>query len=158
MAAPTNGTAATSRPVSELDKWRSASVSRYHGTASSMTAKAMTHRQRSRTGRMAPARAANGSRTAAPISVRPDTTTAGSRCRAATRMNRYGIPQITDIAANSRAPRRVTGPVCREGGSGLLAGFGRLVRWPPKTARDHATLVDLDDQPKLHDQAGRVGG
>ena len=109
-AVPTRGTPAMSRPVSELDRCCSADPSITHGIAISTTAKATSQRQRARIGRMSTRRSAIGSRMAVASPVRRRTSRAGEISATAIRMNRYGIPQITDISANRTSPRRVTTP------------------------------------------------
>ena len=52
--------------------------------------------------------AASGTRNAAPVAVRPNTTTAGGMCSTATRMNRNELPQMTGAAANPNSDFRVT--------------------------------------------------
>lgn len=52
--------------------------------------------------------AASGTRNAAPVTVRPNTTTAGGMCSTATRMNRNELPQMTGAAANPNSDFRVT--------------------------------------------------
>ena len=47
--------------------------------------------------------------TTAAIDVRPNTTSDGSICFTATRMRKYGTPQMNAIAANNIQPRLVTG-------------------------------------------------
>src|SRR5439155_2216347 len=107
MKAPTSGTAATSRPVSELDSRVSALESRIHGTAISTAANTSSGNQRRKTGRISPLAAAIGSSRSAPMPVRAKTSIAGLRSRTATLIRRYGIPQITHIAAKSARPRLV---------------------------------------------------
>src|SRR5579864_2548245 len=51
--------------------------------------------------------AATGSRTREAIATRAKTTTDGSSSRTAILIKRYGMPQNTDIAANSSQPLRV---------------------------------------------------
>src|SRR5713226_3405354 len=63
--------------------------------------------------RNSPRRAATGRRTAAAMPTRANTTTVGSSSRTAILMNRYGIPQIIDIAVNSSQPLRVMIPPTR---------------------------------------------
>src|SRR5690242_16353726 len=54
--------------------------------------------------------AATGNRTAAAIPTRANTTTVGSSTCTAILMNRYGMPQNTEIAPNSSQPLRVIVP------------------------------------------------
>ena len=51
-----------------------------------------------------------GSRMAAAMAVRPSTSVAGVISATAIRMNRYGMPQMTDIRANRISARRLTTP------------------------------------------------
>src|SRR5579884_1184803 len=56
-----------------------------------------------------------GTRSSAPMAVRRNTSATGVTSATATLMSRYGMPQITHIAANSSQPRRVMAPrVARE--------------------------------------------
>jgi hypothetical protein len=91
----------------------SAVVSRIHGIAISSTAKATIGRQCASAGRIPSARFARYSNTTAASEVRPNTTTAGSSSSTATRMKKYGTPQMSAIAQNSTHPRRVTRASCR---------------------------------------------
>ena len=61
---------------------------------------------------------ANGASSSAPIAVRPKTSVTGASSRTATRIIRYGTPQITHIAAKSSAPRRLIQPGWARSASG----------------------------------------
>ena len=104
---PTSGTPAIRRPVRELDRCCSADPSMIHGIAISMAAKARSQRQRARIGRMSTRASAIGRRIAAAISVRARTRKDGETSATTTRMNRYGMPQMTDMTAKRSRPRRV---------------------------------------------------
>ena len=79
------------------------------GIVTSITVKTSTPRHRGRIGRSSPRHAASGTRIRQASPVRRKTSVAGVSSRTATRMSRYGIPQITHIAPKSSQPRRVTG-------------------------------------------------
>ncbi len=64
--------------------------------------------QRRPRSRHPPRCSAKGSRSRVAIVVRTNTRVAGEISLTATRMKRYGMPQIKHIAANSNRPRRVT--------------------------------------------------
>ena len=104
--APTSGTAAIRRPVNELVSSVSARARKNHGITISITAKMRIGSHRRASGRRSPRRAAIGSSTSAAIIVRLKPSVTGSSSRTATRIKRYGIPQITHIAAKSSSPRR----------------------------------------------------
>jgi hypothetical protein len=105
--APTRGTAAIKRPVRELVSRVSACESRSHGTAISMMVKASSGRTRRARGRNSSRITAIGTSSTAAIPVRAKTSVTGVSSRTATRIRRYGMPQITHIAAKSSQPRRV---------------------------------------------------
>ena len=52
--------------------------------------------------------AANGTRNAAPSTVRLNTTAEGGRCSTATRMSRNNLAQMTEVAANNSRAFRLT--------------------------------------------------
>ena len=108
MATPTSGTAATSSPASELDSLVSARESNSHGRATSTRVNSRSGPHRENAGMSAPRCQAIGSKIAAPIPVRAKTRAVGGTSRTATRISKYGIPQITHIAANSNQLRRDT--------------------------------------------------
>ena len=108
ITAPTSGTAAMSSAVNELEMCCSAVPSKTHGIAISIAANTSSGTQWPFNGRSSPRAAAMGNSSSAAIVVRPSTSTAGLRSRTATRIRRYGMPQITDIAANRSSPRLVT--------------------------------------------------
>ncbi|MDT0398720.1 hypothetical protein RM528_12675 [Streptomyces sp. DSM 41635] len=82
---PTIGTPAISRPAVELDRWRSASVRVYQGPMISITANASIGFQCVRRFRAKPDwRRAKGSRRAAPIAQRANTTADGDTSSTAT--------------------------------------------------------------------------
>ena len=88
MPTPASGTAAMSRPVVELGSRSSAEPSRNCGTTSSTTVNTSIGRQRRSTGMTSPLATANGSRTAAAITVLASTSIAGSSCSTATLISR----------------------------------------------------------------------
>jgi len=94
--------------ASELETFCSAEPSSTHGIAISMRANAASQRQRARIGRRSTRRSANGNRIAAAMPVRANTRNAGDTSATAIRMNRYGMPQITDIRANRTSGRPLT--------------------------------------------------
>ena len=69
---------------------------------------ARTHRQCPRRLDSVPRQNATGMSSTAPIAVRENTTVVGLRSRTATRIRRYGRPQITHIDPKRTQPRRVT--------------------------------------------------
>ena len=85
----------------------SAEPSATHGMAISTTANATTQRHRARTGRRSVRARATGSRIAAAMAVRQNTSVAGVTSPTAIRMNRYGTPQMIDIRANRSSARRL---------------------------------------------------
>ena len=105
--APTSGTPAIRRPASELEMCCSAEPSATHGMAISTAAKATTQRHRPSTWRRSVRTSAIGNRTAAAMTVRPSTRVAGVISATAIRMNRYGMPQMTDMRANRISARRL---------------------------------------------------
>ena len=94
------GDAAMSRPVSELEMWRSASDSSSHAAMISKKAKTSTGLQYRSTGAHAARDRASGSSTAAPIAVRANTRTGTETPSTAILISRYGMPQMTLMAAN----------------------------------------------------------
>ena len=76
----------------------------------SITANAATHGQAFSAGRNASRRIAIGTRTRAPSSVRSPTSMAGDISTTAILMNRYGMPQMTAIAAKRVQARRDIDP------------------------------------------------
>ena len=82
------GTTAISRPVSELDRCRSASDSNAQGSMISTTANSASHRQRPASTRIWPRRIASGSSTAEPIATRANTRTGTDTPPSATLMSR----------------------------------------------------------------------
>src|SRR4051794_33732146 len=73
-----------------------------NGMHTSLTANAVSQPRWRRSPRRAPVRAAIGSSTAAPSATRDQATKmGGTPSSTAILMNRYGMPQIRDIAANS---------------------------------------------------------
>ena len=78
------------------------------GIAISMTVNATSGRQRRSTGPKPPRDSAMGSSTSPPIAVRRNTSVPGGTSRTATRISRYGMPQITHIAVNRAQLRLVT--------------------------------------------------
>ena len=107
MTVPTSGTPATRRPASELVTCCSAQPRSTHGPAISASAKATTHGQRRSVGRRSTRAIASGRSTAAPTVVRANTSTGGDTSATATRISRYGMPQITAMAANTANARRL---------------------------------------------------
>jgi hypothetical protein len=110
-ATPTKGVAAISSAASELETRRSALERRIHGIAISIIANARSGAQRRSTGTSSSRAAASGSSGSAAAPERTKTSIAGDTSRTATRIRRYGIPQITHIAPKSSHPRRVTSSV-----------------------------------------------
>ena len=94
--------------MSELERRRSASESRNHGSAISTAVYSTRGRQRASRGRSCPGWNENGKITIAPRVVRKKTSAAGEMSRTAILMSRYGMPQITHSAPNRNQPRRVT--------------------------------------------------
>jgi hypothetical protein len=93
--------------VRELVNRVSAFASRNHGTTISIAVKASSGADTRVSGLSCFRWAARGRRMRAAKAVRAPTSVAGERSRTATRIIRYGTPQITDIAANRSQPRRV---------------------------------------------------
>ncbi len=108
ITTPTSGTAEIKRPASELVILCSALASISHGTPISTAASAASGIQLLSTPRSSPRATTIGSKMRAPIEVRAKTSTTGDRSLTAIRMNRYGMPQITLMATNSKRPRLVT--------------------------------------------------
>ncbi len=104
---PTSGTAATSSPVSELDRCCSARVSSSHGTVISTAVKTSSRGQRASTGRTQPRGERDGQQQQAPSAVRAKTSVSGLSSSTAILISRYGMPQAMDSPANSRAARRL---------------------------------------------------
>jgi hypothetical protein len=96
------------RAVSELEIFVSAAPRRTHGRAISIAAKARSGSQCGNRGRSSRRASAIGSRIRAAIEVRASTSIDGLRSSTATLIRRYGIPQITHMAAKSTTPRRDT--------------------------------------------------
>ncbi len=120
----TSGTDASSSPVSELEIRVSAAASSTHGIAISIAAKARMGIQCGSNGRSSFRATAIGSRIAAAIPVRARTSTAGLMSSTATLIRRYGIPQITHMAANSSQPRRDISLACSYCASALAGSAG----------------------------------
>src|SRR5215510_12370060 len=76
-----------------------------NGTTTSANAKAASAPTRLRSPLSAPSRQAIGSSTAAASTTRPHATNAGDSSSTASLMNRYGIPQRTETAANRAQAR-----------------------------------------------------
>src|SRR5438445_4472181 len=108
--APTRGTPAIRSPVRELVSLVSAFARSSQGSEISIAVKTRSAGQWRRSIRSSRLHAAIGSSSADAITVIATTSVTGLRSRTATRISRYGIPQITHIAANSSAPRRVIDP------------------------------------------------
>ena len=109
--APTIGTVASRSPASPLEIRSSAWVSSSHGPAISSSANTSTQGHARRAGPSTRERSAIGSSTRAPTAVRASTTVAGSSWSTAILMKRYGVPQMTPIAANSAHADPVMCPV-----------------------------------------------
>ena len=92
---------------SELVSRISALASRNHGTTISIAVNATNGTHTSVSRRSSFWRAASGRSSTAASAVRAPTSVAGESSRTATRIIRYGTPQMTDIAANRIQPRRV---------------------------------------------------
>ena len=101
---PISGVLAMRSPVSELERRCSAEPRRTHGIAISIAANAATQRQWTSTARRSIRRSATGSRIAVAISVRRNTSTGGEISATATRMNRYGMPQMIAIESEQDQP------------------------------------------------------
>src|SRR3954452_17289467 len=109
VSAATKGTPATSSPVSEDDNSCSAQESSTQGIVISSTVKSRNGRQCRRSADPSRPRATvHGISRTAPTTQRRKTTTTGENPPTATLINRYGTPQIRDIARNSAQPRRLT--------------------------------------------------
>ena len=96
--------------MSELEMRVSAEPRSTQGSAISIPANASSGRQCARRGRSSFRAAAIGSRSSDAIPVRASTSIAGLTSSTATLMSRYGIPQMTHIAANRTQPRPVIEP------------------------------------------------
>ena len=77
------------------------------GSAISIAANTTTIRHRRSTGRTSSRTAASGRSSRAAIDVRASTSIDGLTSSTATLMRRYGVPQITHIAAKRSQPREV---------------------------------------------------
>src|SRR4051812_27627700 len=94
-----------------------------NGTAISKTANRASQRQRPRSERSVPARQASASSTTAPSTTRAQARNAGGTpSSTATLMNRYGTPQIVDIAKKPAHARALIAPRMSDGGR---RGHGR---------------------------------
>ncbi len=103
------GAAAMSNPVSELERCRSASDSNSHAAMISKKAKTNNGLQCFSTGAHAVRDSASGASTAsADGRAREHPSTGGETPLTATFIKRYGIPQMTLIAAKSSQPRGLT--------------------------------------------------
>src|SRR4051794_16304697 len=92
-----------------------------NGTAISKTAKASSQRPRPRSDPSVPARWARNSSTAAPSTTRDQARKAGGTpSSTATLMNRYGTPQMVDIAKNPAHARALMGRGYSRGRGGHL--------------------------------------
>ena len=83
-----------------------------------------THGQLRSRRRSSPRRSANGSSRSAAGAVRKKTSAGGGSSRTATRMNRYGMPQITQRVMKSSQPLRDTG-VLPSNGAVILPAAAR---------------------------------
>ena len=108
---PTNGTAATRRPASELEIRCSAVDTISQGIPISRAVNAISGAQRAAKPRSSPRASAIGIRISAPPATLANTRPTGGSSVTAMRMNRYGMPQMTHMAANrSRALRDMNRP------------------------------------------------
>src|SRR4051812_7665324 len=146
IRAPTSGTAATRSPVNELDSFVSARASSTQGIATSIAVYASSGRQRGTSGRSSARYAAIGASSSAAIAVRKKTSVTGASSRTATRIIRYGMPQITHIAAKSTAPRRLTRALLLSGR--VLSGRA------PRRALAAGSLLQRRRQDGRHDGDG----
>ena len=97
-----SGTEAIRIAVSDEDTYCSPAAISGNGSVISITAYAAIHPQRPRSWRSTPARQASASSSAAPSATRTnDRNTGETPSSTATLMNRYGTPQISDMAANA---------------------------------------------------------
>ena len=97
----------------------SALESSSHGAATSTAAKARSGTHLRRAARSPSRDRANGRRISAATPVRKNTNVGGESSPTAIRMKRYGMPQITHMAANSNRPRRLTGFLTYRHGRGF---------------------------------------
>ena len=109
--------------MSELVSFVSARARKNQGITISITAKTRIGNHRRASGRSSPRSAAIGSRSSAAISVRLKPSVTGWSSRTATRISRYGIPQITHMAAKSRSPRRLMRPLYQPRASARRTSF-----------------------------------
>ncbi len=103
-----SGTAAIMIAASDDETNRSPTGMAVKGTAISITEKATTARQRSRTPRNAPTRHATGNSTTAPSATRLQARNTGGTSSSATLMKKYGTPHSTETVAKAIQARRVT--------------------------------------------------
>src|SRR3954471_17523223 len=109
-SATISGAAAMMIAATEESTWRSPAAISGNGTAISKMAKASSHRPRPRSDGSVPARHASASRTAAASTTRDHARNAGGTpSSTATLMNRYGTPQIVDIAKKPAHARALMG-------------------------------------------------
>ena len=95
-----------SRLVSELEMCFSAVDMQYQGIPNSMTAKTMIQRAFLRSTGICRRAITMGVKSSEAGAVRKSTMTPGSSWRTATRISKYGMPQITAIAKKRVQPRR----------------------------------------------------
>ena len=88
ITAAINGTTATSSPAVELFRRVSACPSSSQGTLISMSVKAMSHCHFANAGTSTLRRQATGNSSNAPMTVRPNATTSGSKSATAMRMSK----------------------------------------------------------------------
>ena len=104
---PSSGTQETRSPASELEMDCSALERKSQGPPISAAANTSRGIHFLPMPRRPPRASAIGSTMRAPTAVRANTSTNGDISFTATRIRRYGIPQITHMAANSKAALRV---------------------------------------------------
>src|SRR4051794_2059379 len=163
-SATISGAAAMMIAATDESTWRSPAAISGNGTAISKIANASSHRARPRSEDSVPARHASASSTTAASTTRDQARNAGGTpSSTATLMNRYGTPQIVDIAKKPAHARTLM----VRGYSG--GGGARELRGPPR--HDLARMaVELQllapaeegeaepDQRVAHPRAVRDGG
>src|SRR5829696_2998634 len=109
-SATTSGTVAMTMAATDEDTRCSPAASSGNGIAISTAANSASQRQRPRSVASRPACAASASRITAPSASRDQATNAGGTpSSTATLIRRYGMPQMTDMAAKAAHPRGLTG-------------------------------------------------
>ena len=103
-----SGTTAINSPVVDEFSRVSAMPRNSHGPTISTAVYTSSTRQRRKAGPSSRRNNANGNNSSAPSVVRAPATTTGLRSVTATRIIRYGTPQMMLRAMNNTQPRRVT--------------------------------------------------